>query len=364
MQTDAEERAANWRQVRRYTATFWVIIIFVFVAGLLTGAGAAAGWGIDNILLVWVFMMAFCCTSNAATDSPPASHDVEEKAPPTQRPAKRKRMHWLDNLKSCLICGVVLGHTCMAMWGTGAGIRFMHIDWNDRRYSAFNLLVYVGLCVFKPLVVPLFFFVSGYFAPSSLRRKGRASFLRSNATRMGGVFLVFWLVFNPCMQFFGASLVRPTMYSPSYFPTSPHTWFLLWLLVFQTMYACLPFPSACTMPLPTFGPICRVGLTVALVQLLACILMLVCGSSLGLAEMPMNGAPSAPRPAHSSNSRPRLAGESQDRVATGSSTPWASPLASWRGEAAGSVNGRRAISLHTAASTSAWQSSCSWGSGA
>ena len=45
--------------------------------------------------------------------------------------------------------------------------------------------------------------------------------------------VLFWLGLNPLNNFLAYALLRPEHGAFSYFPGSPHTWFLSWLLVFQ-----------------------------------------------------------------------------------------------------------------------------------
>lgn len=283
---DDSDASRDRKVLCTYFGVICLLLILVTVVGLLTGAGAAAGWGMDIPAFLFVLSMTFypCCGCLPDDDD----GDGIVSSPPTlaQPTAPKKRMHWLDNLKTCLICMVLLGHSAMTFFGTGSGINFSPIDLTDRSY--FNATVLFGLCVFKPLVVPLFFFISGFFAPSSLDRKGRRGFLKASFMRLGLVFLLFWLVVNPLMQFYAAALVKPSEYTPSYFPTSPHTWFLLWLLVFQCGLASLR-KTGHSMPLPSFSNLACLALKLAVIQLVASVMMAICGSSLGFAEMPMSG---------------------------------------------------------------------------
>lgn len=99
-------------------------------------------------------------TTDDVTPNPDQTHGPLSPRQPAESPAgpkpKKQRMHWLDNAKTFLVLSVILGHTGMAMWGTGAGLGFgaaLHRRW-------FDVVILMGLCVFKPLVVPLFFFIS------------------------------------------------------------------------------------------------------------------------------------------------------------------------------------------------------------
>jgi len=163
----------------------------ILAVGLPTGAGAAVAWGVQIPLLIFVLVGAFvpnpCCygmdlfptkkesmASQLTTEAEPKA-TVEEATP--KQP--KKRMHWLDNLKTFLIIGVVLGHTAMTFSLGGAGINFEPTT----EKTWFMMIVLILICIVKPLVVPLFFFISGFFAPSSLDRKGPQGFMRANFLR-------------------------------------------------------------------------------------------------------------------------------------------------------------------------------------
>ena len=48
----------------------------------------------------------------------------------------------------------------------------------------------------------LFFFISGYFSPSSLERKGRFAFLQDKFRRLGQPFVFFLFVMGPLLTYF------------------------------------------------------------------------------------------------------------------------------------------------------------------
>ena len=180
----------------------------------------------------------------------------------------------------------------------GAGIGFPGSDGG----SFWNSCVLVGFCLFKPVVVPMFFCIAGYFSPPSLDKKGPHAFVKKNFMRLGVPFFVFWLILNPLMYTMSYALVDPVYNvtknsnwehtqwrdaSYSYFPNSPHTWFLLWLLVFQCGYATLEGPPLLMDKVPTFQFLATRLTGTAVMQLVAGLFCLFGGSTLGLAEMPM-----------------------------------------------------------------------------
>ena len=77
----------------------------------------------------------------------------------------------------------------------------------------------------------IFFFVSAYFSPSSLRRKGRAEFLSSRLKRLGIPFLLFLFLIGPALLAFRDKVIMNRDFS--YFPEPGPPWFLAWLLIFN-----------------------------------------------------------------------------------------------------------------------------------
>ena len=65
----------------------------------------------------------------------------------------------------------------------------------------------------------LFFFISGYFSPGSLDRKGRAAFLQDKFRRLGQPFVFFLFILGPLLLYFvqfasGHSPIDWSAYSP------------------------------------------------------------------------------------------------------------------------------------------------------
>ena len=67
-----------------------------------------------------------------------------------------------------------------------------------------NLSIYISTYV--PICLSdfmcLFFFISGYFSPSSLERKGRFAFLQDKYRRLGQPFVFFLWVMGPLLAYF------------------------------------------------------------------------------------------------------------------------------------------------------------------
>lgn len=80
----------------------------------------------------------------------------------------------------------------------------------------------------------LFFFISAYFSPASLDRKGPRAFLADKFRRLGLPFLFYFFVVGPALTALNnaAFIGRPVGYEPNAGPA----WFLCWLLVFNVAY--------------------------------------------------------------------------------------------------------------------------------
>jgi len=98
---------------------------------------------------------------------------------------------------------------------------------------------------------------------------------------------LFWLLLNPTNSLLAYVLAQPSNGAWAYFPNSAATWFLSWLLVFQSGLALIGEVPV-WLP-PSFGRLVVASLGVAVVQLLASLVCALAGATLGFGEMPMMG---------------------------------------------------------------------------
>ncbi len=89
------------------------------------------------------------------------------------------RLYFLDNLRTFLIFLVILLHAGIVYESSGFGALFWIVD--DPSTSDLPGLVNLMLDIF---VMPAIFFISGFFAPSSLERQGRWRFLKTKFRRL------------------------------------------------------------------------------------------------------------------------------------------------------------------------------------
>merc|ERR1712176_785941 len=107
------------------------------------------------------------------------TEEAQEDAVVTPPSAKKARIDWIDNLKVLLISLVVFGHSAIVFAGFGAFLSFGTVDSETDNTEAvpdnqdnlptshYNAVFYSGFVLLKPAIVPLFFFVSGYFSAAS-----------------------------------------------------------------------------------------------------------------------------------------------------------------------------------------------------
>lgn len=96
-----------------------------------------------------------------------------------------ERLYFLDNLRTFLIFLVVLYHAGLVYEASGFAASFWIVD--DPSTSNLPGLLNLVLDIF---VMPTIFFISGFFSPSSLERKGPWRFLLSKSRRL----IVPWVI--------------------------------------------------------------------------------------------------------------------------------------------------------------------------
>ena len=281
-----------------YVFVTWLLLATVLAVGLLSpGSGAAAGWGVAPLSMIFVIVVAFAgCRAKpdgdgaAASESLPALQEwgagaagASGGAPLITTPtAPPHRLVMFDNARVALIMLVVIGHSGTGFMGSGAflGFRSVGPSW----YEPVGLS---ALALLKPLVVPLFFLISGYLSAAGRARKGARRFLRASFWRLGPPYFLWWLAINPLNSLFAHVLTRPAR-PWIYFPGSAATWFLNWLLVFQSCLALLD--ELPVVALPRWSTLALTALGVAAMQMVASLVCAIAGSTLGLGEMPMTSA--------------------------------------------------------------------------
>jgi len=98
---------------------------------------------------------------------------------------ERKRIHWMDNLRTITILLVVLYHIGGVYEAAGLWGRFWIVDDPDT-------ITWVGIVgiIFDITVMPIMFFISGYLTPASMQNKSGWDFIKGKFKRL----LIPWFI--------------------------------------------------------------------------------------------------------------------------------------------------------------------------
>ena len=151
---------------------------------------------------------------------------------------KRKRLHWLDNLRTITILLVVLYHVGGVYAGTW-GWFWLVVDPEP--------ITWVGIVgiMFDIMVMPIMFFVSGYLTPASLDSKSGWDFVKDKFKRLMIPWLLAVFTLIPLYKvIFLYSRSLPQEHWTTYFHiTNPNSqnwlWFLPVLFLFDMLYLLL-----------------------------------------------------------------------------------------------------------------------------
>jgi glucan biosynthesis protein C len=151
------------------------------------------------------------------------------------------RIFFADHLRAALVILVVLHHLAV-IYAANTSFYYVEPAYTDR--LALVVLVLFEL-INQAYFMGLFFFLSGYFTPGSLERKGSGRFLKDRLLRLGIPLLVFMFVLNPIAAM-GINYVPATLTGlttpltwqqyPKLIGIGP-LWFVLMLLFFDIGYA-------------------------------------------------------------------------------------------------------------------------------
>ncbi|WP_251519911.1 acyltransferase family protein [Robertmurraya korlensis] len=122
-------------------------------------------------------------------------HLQTKSSPPVIKsiPAAGQRLDYLDTLKVALTCLVVVHHAGQPYGGSGGFWYFQPQNGPEIELGRF-------FAVNAGFFMSLFFLISAYFLPSSLRKKGAKKFLRDRFIRLGIPALFGFLIIVPIMM--------------------------------------------------------------------------------------------------------------------------------------------------------------------
>lgn len=188
------------------------------------------------------------------------------------------RLAYLDNLKWLLVILVVFVHAAVTYSGVGG--------WYYVENKSPDTLTFLTVVPFQSFTqayfMGLLFFISGYFVPASLERKGAAGFLRDRWLKLGGPLLFFVLFISVGIDYlraaFGLVQLPPlheylvsALGSLAFLGATGPLWFVETLLIFCTVHAVLyaavrslrkrlPLSHAARVPVPLSAGMVALGI--------------------------------------------------------------------------------------------------------
>ena len=161
------------------------------------------------------------------------------------------RLCYLDSLRVWLVIVVVGGHAV----GTFTVPGMMHYSFSYQQPpSPLNESVSFAAVVTFSYLLQLLYFISGFFSPGSLQRRGARRYLQSKLQRLGLPMIFYSTVLDPALSWF----VQVVMLRGANLPPEGYqyklelgvAWFILWLLIFDVVHIALKDVKAPNVSLP------------------------------------------------------------------------------------------------------------------
>ena len=144
----------------------------------------------------------------------------------------QQRLYFLDNLKVFLTFLVVCHHVNCA-FGTSRDYPLV-VGQGRPTSDMFSGVLRVWNVLNEGFFMPLFFFVSAYFTPASLARKGLLVFWQDKSRRLWMPAIFVTLFLYPMLVRYAQEFAQNE--NEGYAPDAGQTWFLYWLLVLNLVY--------------------------------------------------------------------------------------------------------------------------------
>lgn len=150
------------------------------------------------------------------------------------------RIDYVDNLRVFLTVLVVCHHQAIAFGAPGGWYYVVTAPKDILSMAVMTMFVAINQAFF----MSLFFFVSAYFTPASLHKKGAALFVRDRLMRLGIPLVVYFFLLNPSVEYLVRSFSGRTQTGYIAFMTDSAAdcfgmgpmWFVFTLLVFAAVY--------------------------------------------------------------------------------------------------------------------------------
>lgn len=152
-----------------------------------------------------------------------------------------KRAFYIDNLRIALIVLVIFHHTAIAYGAMGGWCYIAP----DTIKGPGQIILSSILTINQAFFMSLFFFISACLMPDSFDKKGLLPYLKDRYIRLGIPLLVYSLLINPCLLYgiqihthrTDSNLFSFIWICITRFPNTAHMWFVLALLIFESIYA-------------------------------------------------------------------------------------------------------------------------------
>lgn len=152
-----------------------------------------------------------------------------------------KRAYYIDRLRILLITLVIFHHSAIAFGASGG---WYYITPNATT-GAVQFILSLLMAVDQAFFMSLFFFISALLMPASFDRKGFGKFMKDRLVRLGIPLAVYTLLIHPTLKFAiseylgraSESWLDFVWITDTEYPGPGPMWFVLTLLIFETVYA-------------------------------------------------------------------------------------------------------------------------------
>jgi len=186
-------------------------------------------------LVVWVIVCILYYSTSFGTrfcgrrieeECPPQIVEFGFTSPPPPTTTSSPRLYYLDDLKTFLTIVVIVHHCLGAFNGSGnLGLSVGNF------YNPLQVFTMTILILSQSYFMSLFFFVSAYFIPSSIVRKGSQAFLADRFKRLGPPALAYAFIIGALLSVLCTAFGRGQSWNLNM--NASVTWFLFYLLLFS-----------------------------------------------------------------------------------------------------------------------------------
>jgi fucose 4-O-acetylase-like acetyltransferase len=155
----------------------------------------------------------------------------------------KDRLLYMDNIRIFLISYVIAGHVSVAYGAIGRG-NWYYIE------PASDMMTKAALYLFDmfaySFLMAMFIFISGYFTPASLEKKGLLRFLKERTLRLMIPLLFYYFIIGPIVRFISMKAKGEAesffpfladMYQSGVYGYMGVMWFVALILFFSFLYA-------------------------------------------------------------------------------------------------------------------------------